>query len=429
MYLVEKHIIGKSHDLYSEIDSLCFLAKNLYNATTYAIRQEFINTSKEKEQGLRENANWLRYNELQKKFQNENNADYRALPTKVAQLVMMKADKNWCSFFKSIKTWVKNPSSFTGKPSLPRYKHKTKGRSALTYNIQAISKRELKNNIVSLSGTSIKINTRVDVTKIKEVRVVPLLNKTYKIEIVYEKQEKQQVEVSLRIAGGDPGVSNLLTVTSNIDGMKPFIINGRPLKSINQYFNKKKAELQSYIGKGTSNRIEKLTHKRNMKVDDYLHKATRLLTDMFVEQGIDTVVVGKNKGWKTDVNHGTKNNQNFVEIPFASFINMLIYKCSLEGIKVIPREEAHTSKCSFLDNESVEHHDKYMGRRIKRGMFKSSNGTLINADCNGSLNTIKKEFPTAFDGYGIEGVVVHPTRLNPEIELCKRKMMVRVAIL
>jgi len=145
MRLVEKHIITKSHEFYKEIDHLSFLSKNLYNKGNYTIRQEFIKTSKEVEQGKRKEAKWIRYNELQKQLQTSNDPDYIALPRKVSQQVLMQLDKNWKSFFKAIKEWKRNPDKFNGRPSLPKYKHKTKGRNILTYSIQAISKTELKN--------------------------------------------------------------------------------------------------------------------------------------------------------------------------------------------------------------------------------------------------------------------------------------------
>ena len=136
-----------------------------------------------------------------------------------------------------------------------------------------------------------------------------------------------------------------------------------------------------------------------------------MLVNHLVSNNVSKVVVGHNKEWKQDTNMDKRNNQNFVQIPFNQFIQMLTYKARLKGIKVVTREESYTSKCSFLDNETIEKHDTYMGKRVKRGLFKSNNGRLINADLNGALNILRKEIPNAFNGYGIE-VCSTPTVLT-----------------
>ena len=186
------------------------------------------------------------------------------------------------------------------------------------------------------------------------------------------------------------GVNNLCAIGSNV--LKPIIINGKPLKSINQYYNKKLAKLKSELKneKKTSKRIKSLTNKRNNKVNDYLHKSSRLIVNYLVSNNINTLVIGKNKEWKQNAKIGKRNNQNFIQIPHTRFIEMLEYKCKLEGITVIVTEESYTSKCSFMDNEPIKKHTNYVGKRVKRGLFKSSKGILINADLNGSLNILKK---------------------------------------
>ena len=238
MQLAERHIINDNHSFYKELDSISFLSKNLYNKANYIIRQEFISTSKEKHQGKKDKANWIRYNKIQKQLQDSKDTDYTKLPAKVSQHVLRLLDKNWVSFFRSIRDWSKNKTKYTGRPHLPNYKHKTKGRGVLTYTIQAISKKELKNGFVLLSGTNIKIRTKQ--TDIQQVRVVPKIGH-YVIEIIYNKKEEKNKNLDInKIAGIDLGLNNLAAVTSNINSLKPIIINGRPLKSINQYFNKKR---------------------------------------------------------------------------------------------------------------------------------------------------------------------------------------------
>ena len=337
-----------------------FYLKNLYNKANYIVRQEFIKTSKQKEEGLIEHANWINYYQLKKKLQEEKDFDYYKLPTKVSQEVLRSLDKNWKSFFASIKDWKRNPSNYKGKPSLPKYKHKKKGRVLLTYNIQAISKKELKNEIIHLSGTNIRIHSKQK--NINIVRIIPKVD-SYVIEVVYEKDINNLNLDKNNIAGIDIGLNNLASVTSNINELKPLLINGKPLKSINQYYNKKKAYLQSFVGERSSRRLRKLVNKRNKKIDNYLHNASRVLINYFILNNIGTIVIGKNKQWKNKINIGKRNNQAFVNIPHSRFIEMINYKCFLVGITVIFTEESYTSKCSFIDLESMEHHDTYLGKK------------------------------------------------------------------
>jgi putative transposase len=409
MQLVEQHIINKNNSLFKEIDNLSFLSKNLYNKANYIVRQEFIKTSKEKELGLIEHANWINYYDLQKQLQNNKDIDYKQLPAKVSQHVLKTLDKNWKSFFKSIRDYKTNSKNYKGRPYLPNYKHKTKGRNLLIYTIQAISKKELeKNNIVHLSGTNIRIKTKQ--LNIQQVRIIPRI-KYYVIEIIYKKEVQDLKLDKNNVAGIDLGINNLCAITSNQNNVKPLLINGRPLKSINQYYNKKKAKFQSFVGNKSSNRLIKLTNKRNGKIDNFLHNASRLIVNHLIQNNIGTLVIGKNKLWKTECNMGKKSNQSFVNIPHARLINMIEYKAKLVGVDIIITEESYTSKCSFIDFEELCHQYNYLGRRKHRGLFISRDKIKINADCNGSGNIIRKAFPNAFAD-GIEGVVVRPMKIN-----------------
>jgi len=189
-------------------------------------------------------------------------------------------------------------------------------------------------------------------------------------------------------------------------------IKGGMIKSMNQYYNKKRAKLMSYVGdRGISNRIRKLNLKRNNKVKDFMHKASRKVIDLCIERNIGTLIVGYNSGWKQEINIGKRNNQTFVSIPFNQFLNMLSYKCAETGINLITINEAYTSGCSFLDNETCNQKNYNKKRRIKRGLFRSNENKLINADVNSAYNIIKKAIPNSFED-GIEGVVLHPVKLN-----------------
>lgn len=391
MLLVETKIIKKTVKNWSKLDRMSFLGKNLWNSAIYAIRKHY-----------EETGTYLNKFELINKFTKEQQKDYIALPRKVSQQIIYKVDQSYKAFFASLKSDKMKKK----KKSNPKYKHKTKGRMTLSFTSQAVSSKELKKGLLKLSGTDFTL--KIEHTEVREVRVVPKSN-CYKVEIVYHKPEPKLKEYNGRCASIDLGVNNLATVTSNV--AEPFIINGRPLKSMNQFFNKKKAELQAEarkIGSKSHNRrkIETLCYKRNNKVNDYLHKASRLIVNHLVSLNINTLVVGCNKGWKQETNMRKKNNQNFCSIPHTRFVDLLEYKCKLAGITLIRQEESYTSKCSFFDDEEIKKHEHYAGKRIKRGLFRTSIGRLINADVNGSLNILRKAIPNAFSnsaaGYGIE---------------------------
>lgn len=403
MRLVEKHIVRQGSREWKEIDGLAFKSKNLYNRANYEIRQHFFETHQ-----------ILSYNEMASRMQAEES--YCDLPRKVSQQVLRCLDRNWKAWKEADKAYKKNPSKFLGKPRLPKYKDKEKGRNLLVYTIQAISSKELKKGWVKPSGTNLMISCKKQ--NINEVRIIPRLN-YYVIEIIYEHPIQQLVN-SEAIAGVDVGLNNLAAVTSNQKGFKPFLVNGRPVKAVNNFYNKKKSELQSHLkgNRKTSNRIQRLSTKRGFKIDDYLHKSSRFIINQLVESNISTLVIGKNENWKQEINIGKVNNQNFTSVPHARFIEMLTYKAQLVGIKVVITEESYTSVASFLDGDSLPIYGteeaktaKFSGRRLKRGLYKSKIGVKFNADVNGSYNIIRKVVPDAFCN-GIEGVVVHPVKIT-----------------
>lgn len=398
MYLTEKHIIKKNHSFYIECDSLCFRSKNLYNQGLYNVRQYFF-----------DNNEYLNYNSNYHITKNQDN--YNHLPTKVSCQTLKLIDRNFKSFFGLLTK--KNNGNYNNNINIPKYLHKTNGRYITIFPKQALGLREFKKTgLLKLSKTNINIKTQIkDFGLIKEVRILPRGNH-YIIEIVYFKQEKPIKPDNKKYLAIDLGVNNLATCGSNI--INPFIINGKPLKSINQYYNKKlshyKSKLEKENKRKTSKKIKNLTLKRDNKINDYLHKSSRLIINQLVSNNINTLVIGKNNGWKQEINIGKRNNQNFVQIPFNKFISMLEYKSKLEGINIITQEESYTSKCSFLDGEEICRHDIYQGSRIKRGLFKSNKGIIVNADLNGSYNILKKAVPNVFRE-GIEGIGVCPVKI------------------
>lgn len=371
MILSERHII-KNSELFNELDNMCFLSKNLYNKGLYIVRQHFFNTEK-----------YLNYNALENILKKSNDVDYYALPTKVSQQILMVLDNNFKSFFKLLEK--KKKGIYNEKVKIPKYLDKD-SRNLLIFTSQAISKKFIKNGIIKLSNVKSTIKTKVKT--IKQVRIIHK-GKHVVVEVLYEKSSNDIV-TNNRYAAIDLGLNNLATISSNVT--KPFIVNGKPLKSINQYYNKVKADFQSKLKNNEkySKRISSLSLKRNNKINDYLHKSSTFIVNYLVSNNISMLIVGHNKEWKQNIKIGKKNNQNFVSIPHSRFKELLKYKCELEGIKYIEIEESYTSKCSFLDNEEICKHTSYKGKRVKRGLFKSNDGTLINADVNGSLNILKK---------------------------------------
>ena len=371
MYLTERHIIKNN----KELDLVCFNSKNLYNKALYLVRQHYFKTK-----------GYLNYYEVSRLMVDSKDEDYYALPTRVSNQTLMLLDKNFKAFFSLLKR--KQSGNYNKQIRIPRYLDKD-GRYLAIFNKHAVSKVCLREGLIKLSKLSLEIPTKVTESNLVEVRVLPR-NNNHVVEVVYKVDEVKPKSDNGRYASIDLGLDNLATIGSNV--VEPFIINGRPLKSINQYYNKEKARLQSHLkgDKRTSKRIYSITNIRNNKVKDYLHKSSRKIVNFLVSNNISTLIIGYNEEWKQNINLGRTNNQSFVNIPFLTFINQLDYKCKLEGINVILTEESYTSKCSFLDGESLEEHDNYLGKRIKRGLFRSAKGKIINADLNGSLNILRK---------------------------------------
>lgn len=326
---------------------------------------------------------------------------------------MKLLDQNWKSFFKAIKDWGKNKEKYLGKPRLPKYKKKDGRYILIIDNIKfSIVDGYLRFSWSKLKPLNNKFRTNVN-GELMQVKFIPKKSH-YIMEIVYEIDTPEIVTESKNIIGIDLGVDNFATVSNNT-GLKPFIVNGKIIKSINQYYNKKKAEYQSNLktknNKNWSNKLQRLTDKRNNKVSDYMHKVSKHIIKWCVSNKIDTIIIGINNGWKQKSNMSKQTNQKFISIPFENFINKLKYKAENVGINLIETEESYTSGTSFLDGETPckENYDK--SRRIHRGLFQSNNDIKINADLNGAYQIIKKVFPNAFTK-GIEGVGLHPVRVN-----------------
>ena len=403
---VEKHIIKKTNTYYNIIDKYCFNAKNLYNHANYIVRDVFCKENK-----------WIRYGELDKILKADLEFDdYKQMPTaQSAQQILKLIDRNWNSFFKAIKDWSKNKDKYLGRPKLPNYKKKD-SRGVLILTNQNV---RLKDNILyfpkTFKGFTVKTlcDTKNNFVSFQQVRFIPKYNHII-LEVVCNIEVQEQVNDNGRYLSIDVGVDNLATVVNNF-GKQPFIINGKGLKSINKYYNKQMSHYQEISKRVNSqyqtNRLNSIIDKRNHKIEDYMHKASRYVVNYALNNNVSVIVIGKNSGWKQEVNLGKVTNQTFVQIPFARLIEMITYKALEFGIAVLTHEEAYTSGTSYLDGEQPIKKNYNKKRRVHRGLFKSNTGKLINADVNGAYQIMKKVFPNAISN-GIEGVALHPFVVN-----------------
>ena len=401
MNRVEKHIIKSNNKYYNLLDEFCYKSKNLYNYANYTIRQEFINNGK-----------WIRCNDLDKILKQEgNNFDYRNMPlASTSQQCLKLLDGNWKSFFRAIKDYNKNPNKYLGRPKLPKYKSKN-GRNILILTNQncKISKGVIK---FPKAFKGFYLKTKIN-NNLQQVRIVPK-DRYIVIEVVYKINDINLLLDNNRYIGIDLGLDNFVTITNNC-GLIPLVINGKGLKSINQYYNKKISHYKSIAKKMNkldyTNRMRNLTLKRNNKIEDYIHKASRFIVDYCKNNEINTIIIGNNKNWKQNSKMSKRVNQHFISVPYYNFIQKVQYKAEEFGIRVVITEESYTSGTSFLDNELPIKENYNKNRRKHRGLFISNKGIKINADVNGSYQIIKKVFPKAFAD-GIEGVGLHPFKVN-----------------
>jgi putative transposase len=343
MQLVEQHLIRTHDPAYSAIDQAAFASKNLYNQANYQIRQAFIHEG-----------NYLSYGAIFHRL--KHHEAYSVLPRKVSNSILIALHHNWVAFFKEREAYREDPSKFLGRPRIPGYKDKEKGRNMLIYDKQALGKRAFKKTGKLIpSGLPLEIETKVTWEQLDQVRIVPR-GACYVVEVVYTVKEQQaRVDPDL-VAALDLGVNQLVALTSTKEGFVPRLINGRPLKDFNHYYNQQRAHHQRRLAKQnrkTSRQLDRITTKRNRRIMHYLHTASRRIIDLLVAEGIGTLVIGLNRQWKQEVELGRRNNQTFVQIPHSRFIQMLEYKAQLVGIRVIVREESYTSRASFLDRDEI----------------------------------------------------------------------------
>lgn len=394
-FAVQSNVIRHlSKEQYQTLRELCQLSNNLYNVALYNIRQYFFN----QKLFLTYESN---YHEC------KDNENYVMLQAGVAQQTLKVADRSFKSFFNLLKK-CKTGDYRYHDVKIPHYRKKG-GYSNLILSSNAISvkngyfkipiSREYRKAHPDMKDILISYPDRLNEAELKEVRICPYDNGRYfKIQYVYH-WYKEEVNVNQNnIMAIDLGVENLATCTSNVE--TPFIMDGRKLKSINQYWNKEKARLQSVAtkqGQRTTHRINRITAKRNNQVKDIIKKSARYIINNCIEHQIGTLIVGYNKDFKRSVNIGKINNQNFVQIPLGDLRQQLEFLCWTYGIEYIEQEESYTSKSSFIDNDILPEYKaeqpylgRFSGKRIYRGLYQSADSTVINADVNGSANIGRK---------------------------------------
>ena len=382
-----KHLNKKE---FKNLKYLSHIAKNLTNEAIYNIRQCYFNEKK-----------YLSYNENYKILKNSEN--YKLLNSNIAQQILKEVDGSFKAFFGLLKLAKKGKYNFKDI-KLPNYLAKD------GFTTLVIGFVRLKDNMLIVPYSNLFKKTHQEVKiklppvlkgkKIKEIRIIPKQHSRYfEIQYVYEVKEVQRKLNENNALGIDLGIDNLCTCVTN-NGAS-FIIDGRKLKSINQYYNKINAKLQSIKDKQkikrTTLRQKRITRKRNNRINDYLSKAVRTILNYCLNNDIGKLVLGYNENFQRNSNIGTKNNQNFVNIPYGKLRDKLIYLCKLYGIEFRLHEESYTSKASFFDGDEIPIYDKenlqeyvFSGKRIKRGLYQTSKGYQLNADCNGALNILRK---------------------------------------
>lgn len=396
MYLTEKDIIKQNDSRFEVLKELCRLSKNLYNASLYDVRQYYFNTKQYKT-----------WQTQRLEFVKNKNVDYYSLNSHIAGEVLMQVGRTYLSFFKN-----------QTKKSLPRYKDKN-GYNVVTVPKLAISKKvkyDEKRNIYQYCLLSSTHKIKIE-SKHNNLHHVKFTFNTDHI-IVYKTYEIESPELvadNERYASIDLGLNNIAAVMTNV-GIRPLLYNGRPIKSINQYYNKQLSKRKSELSQKqySSKRIKKLIQKRNNKINYELHNISKSIIEFCVENQISKIIIGKNTKWKDSINMGKKNNQKFVGIPHARLIEFISYKAQLVGISVVVTEENYTSKCSAFDREKVCKHATYLGKRKYRGLFIDNRGRKWNADINGALNIMRKvaDDVVVFKNQSVEGFAGNPLLLN-----------------
>ncbi len=400
-----------SKDQYNLLRKMCWHSARLYNFGLYSVRQNFLETK-----------TYLPY--PQNYHHCKTNENYQILPSVMGQQTLKIVDRSFKSFFGLLK--AKKQGKYQSRISVPRYLPKDgyfqlvipkNGFQIKDDKVHIGISRQLKEE-TGLKNIVLNFPTQIEKERVQEIRIIPQQKATFfKMEVVYEVKEQSVNLNQDNVLSIDIGLSNLATCY-DVSNNRAFIMDGKKLKSINYYWNKQNAKLQGIKDKqnikGYTKQQFLLKRKRENRVKDVMRKTAKYILDYCIEHDIGAIVVGHNKGWKQEVNMGKRNNQNFVQVPFGFLLSILESKCQEYGLRYLETQESHTSKCSAIDNEQVKHHDEYLGKRVKRGLFKSKDGFLINADLNGAINIVRKSKVTSmeFTPEMIKSIVAFPKRIR-----------------
>ena len=435
MYLTIKQQPRLTKDELSILKELSHIAKNLYNEALYSIRQYFFKSG-----------SYLNYYNNYKELKNSDN--YKLLNSNMSQQILKEVDGSFKSFFSLLK--MKRDNSYSSKVKIPHYLDKDAYSTLVIGFVRIVDGNKL---VIPYSNSFKKDHKSITITippqlvdkHIKEIRIIPKLNGSYfEFQYTYEANDIKKVNLSShKYISLDIGINNLVSAITS-DGSS-FIIDGRYLKSINQWFNKENSRLQSIHMKQLhhkandkvpyTNRQNRLLDKRDKRINDYMSKTARYIINYCINNNIGNIVLGYNPNIQKDSKLSKQVNQSFVSLPIGKLKDKLTYLCELYGINLILQEESYTSKASFLDkddiptyskNDNVDDKDsnnnyKFSGSRIKRGLYKTSDGILINADINGSLNILKKallntskadDYKSILSNLCIVGLVDVPRRIR-----------------
>jgi len=414
MYLtVKQQVKHLSKEDYCSIKELCHVAKNLMNEAIYNIRQYYFTEGE-----------FLKYEKNYSLLKNSPN--YKTLNSNMAQQILKEVDGSFKSFFGLLKLAKQGKYAFKDC-KLPHYLPKD-GYTTLVIGLVRLNGNEL---ILPFSNSFKKTHKAIKITippilldkKVKEIRIIPKAKaRFFEIQYIYEAECIQRNLNTNNALALDLGVNNLVTAVSSYG--KSFIIDGKRLKSINQWFNKENTRLQSIkdkqsFGKKTTNKQKTIARDRNNKVNDYMNKAARKVIDYCISNDIGTLVVGYNETFQRKVHIGKQNNQSFVNIPYGRLRNKLQYLCDLNGIKFVKQEESYTSKASFWDKDIIPVYNndnpkeyEFRGSRVKRGLYKTSSGKIFNADVNGALNIMRKSRVVDMNILYSRGEVDTPIRIR-----------------
>ena len=416
MILTQKYKLKLTDEDRFIVDKLSYHSARLYNTCIYNIRQYYF-----------DNNSYLNYTDQYHLIKDDVN--YKLLITDSSQQTHRLVDRNFKSFFSLLK--LKGKGKYSGKINIPGYLDKEEGWSVLVAGRSSrVKNGKIHIGLSKLFREEYGIDKRdivfnlpgnIKTKKLQQVQIKPIYGgKEYELIVTYKKGDEKKELNKDNILGLDCGLDNLLT-SYDVKNKSSFIIDGKPLKSVNRFYNKQKGKLQSEYERNklkdkNTKRFIKLSEYRKNVINNYFNQTVNKVVKYCIKNDIGTLVIGDFKGVKDSINIGKKNNQNFVSIPFGILKRKLEAKCEYYGITYILQEESYTSKCSSLDLELIKKHEEYKGNRIKRGLYKTNGGKLINSDVNGACNIIRKykcKSGEDLSSTDVSGVISHPVRINP----------------